>query len=296
MAALYGQKKSALATMTVREMFSLWWRERWIRAFVLSIAPIGVADVIFTMMLIQIHGIEYEYNPFVRWAMVSNLWVLWIIADIVSFVAFAMIAGSYYIHTRRSVLGTRSNLFAGLIALRVSAVSYNVLVIYYMREPIVPSFIIGLLVYRLCNSLLSRERDISIEGFKSWLWWKYYRLNERLLLRGIPMETELEEPKAKAMNEAKQTDKQGIGISKAWLKRAGLLMLAVILFLSIPYVTMAIGLIYGTIYGQSFSGSNLYWTIEGGRTFLTGFFAIVLMLGIVLYIILNAFDSKEGAW
>lgn len=296
MESIYKQEKNLFSDMTLRQMFSLWWSERWVRAFVLSISPIGLIDVIFTFMLIQIHGIEYEYNPFVRWAMTSNMWILWTIADIVSFAVFAMIAGSYYLHTRKSVLGTKSSWFAVLIALRVAAVAYNVLVIYYMRDPIVPVFLIGLAVYKICNSLLSRDRDISIEGFKSWLWWKYYHLNEKLLLRGVALDPEPERIEAKSLTETEKSKKQKGAIPKIWLKRAALVTLAIIVFLSIPYVTLAIGLLFGTLYGRGFSGSYLYWTRETGRTFIAGFFAIVFMLGIVLYLLLNAFDTSEGAW
>ncbi|TFG12020.1 hypothetical protein EU537_10585 [Candidatus Thorarchaeota archaeon] len=285
------QEKPSLSTMSSGDMFSLWWSEKWVRGLVLALSPIGFIDALFTYLLFVTHGPEYEYNPIVRFALTSNWWFLWIVVDILSFALFAMIAGSYYLHTRSSILGNHVNWFAALIALRVGAALYNVLLYLGDVYPIFWSFILGLITYWIVKGFLSRERDISIEGFKRYWRAKYDRLHDKLLTRGIKIKMKEEQEQIPEPKKTVPKDRM-----TTWLKRAGYLSLAILLVVSAPYILTAIGIATGAINWSNQYGSRVFWTNLSGTAFVIAFGVIILLVGLMVYFIMKAFHTTEGAW
>ncbi len=285
------QERPSLSTMSSEDMFSLWWSEKWVRGLVISLSPIGLVDALFTYLLFVTHGPEYEYNPIVRFALTSNWWFLWILVDILSFALFAMIAGSYYLHTRSNILGNHVNWFAALIALRVGAALYNVLLYFGDVNPIFWSFVMGLMTYWMVKGLLSRERDISIEGFKRYWRAKYDRLHDRLLTRGI--EKKMNEEKKEIPETKKSEPKDRM---TTWLKRAGYLSITVLLVVSAPYILTAIGMATGAINWSEQYGGQVFWTNLSGTAFVIAFGAIILLVGLMVYFIMKAFHTTEGGW
>ena len=71
--------------MTTHQMFTLWWGERWVRNLVLLLTPVGFIDATFTVFLFRALGAEFEYNPFVRAALLSEWWFVWFLVDTLSF-------------------------------------------------------------------------------------------------------------------------------------------------------------------------------------------------------------------
>ncbi|MFW9907969.1 MAG: hypothetical protein ACFFEF_05285 [Candidatus Thorarchaeota archaeon] len=284
------QREASFSTMTVRQMMSLWWREKWVRGLVIALSPIGLVDAVFTILLFQVHGPEYEYNPLVRLALSSEWWFAWVLIDVFSFVIFAMIAGSYYLHTRSSIFGNHTGWFAALIAFRVGAVVYNILLYYLDLFPIFWGAISAILTYYYVSKLLSRNRDMSIRGFKRYWRAKYDRLHDKLLTRGVQRKD----------NELEIKAVQPIGPEydnrRIWMLRAGYLSMAIIVFASIPFMLTTIGILTGGIYWNELFGGSFYWNELSAQTFIVGFFTIIIFTAIIMFLILKAFTTTEGAW
>jgi hypothetical protein len=277
--------------MSSTEMFSLWWREKWVRGLVLALSPIGFVDALFTYLLYLTHGSEFEYNPIVRIALETNWWFVWVLVDILSFAIFAMLAGSYYLHTRTSILGSYVNWFAGLIALRVGAVFYNVLLYFGDFYPIFWGLLAGIVTYWMVGGLLSRERDISIEGFKRYWRAKYDRLHDRILTRGTKKNVQEE---TKKMKDADNIEIEDSKIT--WLKRAGYLSLVLIIIVSAPYILTAIGVATGATEWSNTYGPNPFFTNLSASSFMVAFIAVILLVGLMVYFVMKAFQTTEGAW
>ncbi|MFW9918315.1 MAG: hypothetical protein ACFFED_01835 [Candidatus Thorarchaeota archaeon] len=284
--------KTTLSTMTLREMFSLWWKERWVRGLVLAISPIGLVDAMFTLLLFQAHGPEFEYNPLVRLALISDWWFIWIVIDIVSFVVFAMIAGSYYIHTRSSIFGNHIGWLAGLVGIRVGIVFYNVLLYYGDPYPMFWGGIMTFLSFVAVAKLLTRETNVSWKGFKWFFLSKYHRLHDRLLTKGTVKTPVEEEPKTTSMAPV-DMEMDNLGL---WLQKAGYLSMAILVFVSIPFVLSTVGVLTGGIFWTEIYGEGFYWNELSAGTFVIGFITIIILISIMMYFILKAFSTKGGAW
>ena len=268
-------------------MFSLWWEERWVRGLVLALSPIGLVDALFTFLLFQVHGPEYEYNPIVRLALTSDWWFAWVVIDIISFVFLAMIAGSYYVHTRKSIFGNQTHWFSFLIALRVGVALFNVLTFYMDPYSFFWGFLGAILSYFVVGRLLSRERDISITGFKRYWRAKYDRVHDRFITRGLKVE-EVEESTSEIESEP---------TSRAvWLKRGGYLSMVIVVFVSTPFVLTIIGYATGGFAWTEEFGEVFYWNTAAGQTFLAGFVTVIILISVMMYFMLRAFNTTEGAW
>jgi hypothetical protein len=273
--------------MSVTEMFSLWWKERWVRGLVLALSPIGLVDALFTFLLFQTHGPEFEYNPIVRFALTTDWWFVWVVIDVVSFVFFAMIAGSYYIHTRNSIFGNHTGWLSFLIALRMGVAVFNIGAYYLDPYPIFWGFLGGILTYIMVGRLLSRERNMSIAGFKRYWRAKYDRVHDRLITRGLKSE-EVEEPEP--VTESTPTSRT------VMLKRAGFISMAIVVFVSIPFVLTAVGFVTGGLFWSETFGDSFYWNTVAAQSFLAGFVAVIILISIMMYFIVKAFTTAEGAW
>lgn len=281
--------RTSLVTMSVTEMFSLWWKERWVRGLVLSLSPIGLVDVMFTFLLFQAHGPEFEYNPIVRLALTSDWWFAWVAIDIISFVFFAMIAGSYYVHTRRSIFGNKVGWLSFLIALRVGAVVYNILSFYLDPYPIFWTTIGAIVTYFVVVRLLTRETNISVAGFKRYWRAKYDRVHDRLITRGLKREKE--------EVEASVAEVEPISTSRiVMLKRAGYLSMVIMVFVSTPFVLTTVGYVTGGLAWNELVGGNVFWNSVASQSFLAGFAAVIILISIMMYFMMKAFTTQEGAW
>ncbi len=268
-------------------MFSLWWKERWVRGLVLALSPIGLVDAMFTFLLFQAHGPEFEYNPIVRFVLINEWWFVWVVIDIVSFVFLAMIAGSYYVHTRKSIFGNRTGWLSFLIALRVGAALYNVLTFYIDSYPIFWTALGAILTYFAVGHLLSRERDLSIAGFKRYWRAKYDRVHDSLITRGLKME-EVEES---------TSEPEPIPTSRTvWLKRAGYLAMVIVVFVSTPFVLTAVGILTGGLFWNEIFGGSFFWNTTAGQSFLAGFAVVLILITLMMYFMMKAFSTSEGAW
>jgi hypothetical protein len=282
--------QTSLVTMSVTEMFSLWWKERWVRGLVLALSPIGLVDAVFTILLFQAHGPEFEYNPLVKLALTSDWWFVWIVIDMVSFVFFAMIAGSYYVHTRKSIFGNKVGWLSLLIAIRVGAVVYNILSFYMDPFRIFWAMCGTAITYLGVGKLLSRESDISVRGFKRYWRAKYDRIHDRFLTRGLKREQETEIEELAPDIETETT------MRSVMLKRAGYLSMVIVVFVSVPFVLTTIGFLTGGLNFADEHGGSFFWDTLSGRSFLVGFATVIILISLMMYFMLKAFAVEEGAW
>jgi hypothetical protein len=277
-------------------MFSLWWQEKWVRGLVLAISPIGLIDAVYTVLLFQAHGAEFEYNPIVRFALTTYWGAVWIVADIVSFVLFAMIAGSYYLHTRHSIFENHTGWLSGLVGLRVGAALYNVTLFYGNPEPVFWGALAALATYFFSEKLLTRDRDISIKGFKNYCINKYDRVHDHLIIRGINPEIkkDVESLNDDRIEEAPMEIKTA---KQVWLKRAGYITLAIATFVSVPFILTEFARATGGLYWSDlFSRTTPWGNPLTASTFIGAFIIILILMGVSIMFLMRAFDETEGAW
>ncbi len=291
-----GEERKNFSTMSAKEMFSIWWHEKWIRCLVISLSPIGFVDATYTVMLYLAHGADYEYNPIVRAALISGFWPVWFMIDVLSFSLFAMIAGSYYLHTRSKIFGVHTGWLAALVALRVGAAVYNILLFYsplilsVVSIPAIGGLTAAVIIYILVGGLLSKSDDVSVAGFKAYIRAKYDRIEDRLLMRGLKPNDKQVEPVSQPVSQDE------FKTSRVWyLKRAGYLALVIVVFVSVPYILQLITEITGLSSWASTYGPFFFFNVTSGRGFMLGFVAILVMLALTMYFILKAFSSEEEA-
>ena len=285
-------RRKSFATMTSRQMFSLWWNERWIRTLIILLTPIGLIDAVYTYLLFHTFGMDYEYNPLVRMALTSDLWFIWFLADVISFSIFAMIAGSYYLHTRSSIFDSRVGWLSGIVAFRVGAAVYNVLLFYDLAPALLGGVAITIVIFLTANKLLNRTTDVSWAGFKGYWRAKYDRLHDRFLLRGLPGKSEIEAVILMTDEEVKPQT----GISRVWIKRAGYIALALMIFFLTPFALGIVAEITGVGSFTDIYGPLMFWNELSGTGFLIGFGVIIVMISVIMFLILKAFSFEEGAW
>ena len=277
--------------MSSKQMFSLWWKEKWVRYLVLSICPIGFVDGLFTILLYNTHGLEYEYNPIVRYALEHGFWLIWLLIDIVSFMLFGMIIGSYYLHTRSSIFGNHTGILAGLVAFRLGIAVYNVLLFFDTYSPAIVGTITGIMTFIAVDRLFNRKRDISWRGFRGFWRSKYDRMHDYLLTRGLDKKDKEIDVKMTEMQKQKAADSKSI-----WLKRALYLSVPLLVFLATPFILTVIGNMTGVSAFSDIFGPLVFWNQLSGVGFISGFIVILILMSIMIFFILKAFNVEEGGW
>jgi hypothetical protein len=284
-------------------MFTLWWEERWVRNLVLILTPVGFIDATFTILLFRQIGAEFEYNPFVRAALLSEWWIVWFFIDAISFFLFIMMAGSYYLHTRHSLVNNRTGLVSGLVALRVGLAAHNVIRFQGEFSAIFAGFMFGAVTYIIMDSLLDRSNDVSWEGFKQW--WKHIidrRHDERLIKKAIRSTqgdvTHMDEQVEREIGSeiSKTTDTESTEGGVYWRKRALYLLGAIALFIIMPYFLVFLGDFTGVTSFSDIYGPLVWWNELSAPAFLLGFVAICIFTATIMYLVLRSFDVQEGAW
>ena len=84
--------------------------------------------------------------------------------------------------------------------------------------------------------------------------------------------------------------------SRIWLKRAGWLFLALIIFFLMPYLLIVLAEFTGLEDWSDTFGPLIWWNEANAIPFLMGFAMVLIMMSGIMYLVLQAFSSKEGAW
>jgi hypothetical protein len=297
------EKTHGFSTMTSHQMFTLWWEERWVRNLVLLLAPVGIIDATYTILLFNSIGANFEYNPFVRAAIQSEWWFVWFFIDAISFFLFIMMAGSYYLHTRNSLVNNRTGLVSGLVALRVGLAAHNVIRFYGIFPGVLAGIMIGLITFIIMDGLLDRTSDVTWQGLKQW--WRHksdrfhdYRLMKKAKKTGQGDEPQLDEQIEREIDAEipKATEPDGPGNLRVWRKRVLYLLGAVALFLFMPYFLVFLGDLTGVSAFTDIYGPLVFWNELSAPAFLIGFVAICIFTASIMYLVLGSFEVQDGAW
>lgn len=281
-------------------MFTLWWHEKWVRNLVLLLTPVGLIDATFTVLLFNQVGAEFEYNPIVRAALHSEWWIVWFFIDAVSFFLFIMMAGSYYLHTRKSLVNNRIGIISGLVGLRVGLAAHNVIRFHGVFPAVFGGLMFGLITFIIVDSLLDRESDLSWQGFKQWWRHKLDRRHDERLIKSIKRAEQGEATQMDEMIE-REIDAEIAKTEKAsgpsiWRKRALYLLSAVALFLIMPYFLLFLSEITGVAAFTEIYGPLVFWNELSAPAFLLGFISICIFTAAIMYLVLRSFEIQEGAW
>lgn len=297
------EKTHRFSTMTSHQMFTLWWQEPWVRNLVLILSPVGIIDATFTILLFVQIGAHFEGNPLVRAAIQSEWWGVWFIVDAVSFFLFIMMAGSYYLHTRRSLVDNRIGLVSGLVAIRVGLATHNVIRFFSEFPAVFGGLMMGLITFIIVDSLLDRTSDVSWNGFKQWWRHKADRRHDEKLMKIAKKpttgdETQLDEKiqreiDAETTRVEEPVTSSGQGV---WRKRAAYLLGAIALFIFMPYFLVFIADLTGVTAFRDIYGPLVFWNQLSAPAFLLGFFSICFMTAFIMYLVLRSFEVQEGAW
>jgi len=289
--------------MTTHQMFTLWWHEPWVRNLVLLLTPVGIIDGVFTILLFNEMGPGFEFNPLVQMALHSEWWIVWFFIDAISFFLFILMAGSYYLHTRNSLVNNRTGLVSGLVALRVALAAHNVIRYFGVFPAVFGGFMFGSITFVVMDSLLDRTNDVSWEGFKQW--WKHRsdrRHDQQLVKKAKRIErgaeSEMDEKIAKEIDKeiSKSDEIKGPRISKVWRKRAAYILGAIALFIFMPYFLVFLGEVSGVSAFTDIYGPLVFWNNLSAPAFLIGFISICVFTAGIMYLVLRSFEVEEGAW
>jgi hypothetical protein len=286
--------------MTSHQLFTLWWEERWVRSLVLLLTPVGIIDATFTVLLFNDLGYG-EFNPIVRAVLQTEFWPIWFLIDALSFFFFIMMAGSYYLYTRKSLVKNRTGLVSGLVGLRVGLAAHNVIRYFGLFPGVLGGILIGLITFIIMDSLLDRTSDVTWEGFKQW--WTHrtdrfhdYRLTRKAkgLYRGEV--SELDEQIEREID-AELPKEPDVDVERSpWRKRIVYLFAAIALFLFMPYFLVFLSELTGVAAFSEIYGPLVFWNELSAPAFLLGFVSICIFTAVIMYLILRSFDVQEGAW
>jgi hypothetical protein len=283
-------------------MFTLWLEKPWVRNLVLLLTPVGIIDATFTVLLFNTIG-NFEYNPFVRAALQSEWWIVWFFVDALSFFLFIMMAGSYYLHTRNSLVNNRTGLVSGLVALRVALAAHNVIRFHGVFPAVFGGFMFGAITFIIMDSLLDRKNDVSWEGFLQW--WRHLsdRRHDKMLVkktkkteRGVESQLDEQIEKEIAVVISATDEKDDSGRSGVWKKRGAYLVGALALFIFMPYFLVFLGDVSGVSAFTDIYGPLVFWNELSAPAFLFGFVSICVFTASIMYLILRSFEVEEGAW
>ncbi len=84
--------------------------------------------------------------------------------------------------------------------------------------------------------------------------------------------------------------------SRMWLKRAGWLFLAFLLFFVTPYALSLLGQLTGLEDWSETFGPLVWWNQANALPFMLGFAMILVLMAAIMYFVLQAFNPTEGAW
>ncbi|MCK4568089.1 MAG: hypothetical protein KAU48_12360 [Candidatus Thorarchaeota archaeon] len=298
------EKLSRFSTMTTYQMFTLWWDEKWVRTLVLLLTPVGIIDATYTVLLFNSLGSGAEFNPIVRIALESQLWGVWFFIDALSFFIFIMMAGSYYLHTRNSLVANRTGLVSGLVSLRVGLAAHNVIRFYAGAPAVLGGMFFTCLTFIIMVSLLDRTSDVTWQGLRQW--WRHrtdrfhdYRLIKKAKKSNLGDETQLDEEIEREISAEllKTTETNEPGYSKNWPKRVLYLLGAVTLFIFMPFFLVFLGDWTGVTSFTDIYGPLVFWNELSAPAFLLGFVSICLFTAGIMYLVLRSFDVQDsGAW
>ncbi|RDE14489.1 MAG: hypothetical protein C4K47_03910 [Candidatus Thorarchaeota archaeon] len=90
--------------------------------------------------------------------------------------------------------------------------------------------------------------------------------------------------------------KQPLDSKRIWIKRAAYLALATGVLVGMPLVLVVIADLTGVIHFSEIFGPLVWWNELSGPSFVVAFFAILLIVAVIIYFLAKMFDTSQGAW
>lgn len=81
-----------------------------------------------------------------------------------------------------------------------------------------------------------------------------------------------------------------------WVRRAAYIAVALAVFVMMPLTLVILADVTGVINFRDIFGPLVFWNELSGPSFVLGFFTIIILVAIMVFFILKAFDTTEGAW
>jgi hypothetical protein len=91
-------------------------------------------------------------------------------------------------------------------------------------------------------------------------------------------------------------DRQQLDSRRVWVRRAAYMAMAIAALVGMPLILVMIADLTGVIHFTEIFGPIVWWNELSGPSFVVAFFAIILMVAVILFFMLKVFDTSEGAW
>ncbi|TFH09948.1 MAG: hypothetical protein E4H14_03515 [Candidatus Thorarchaeota archaeon] len=293
-----------IKSLHVRELFTKWWTERWVRAIVLLLIPIGVIDTIYTLVISQVYGVQAEFNPITRTLLEAGFWFPWSILNIGGFMLFCMMTGSYYLHSRTNPSGPDTFWFSFVIALRVAMAGYNVTFLYMpfvitIYPPFwVALFSFGFTLYSM-NKLLKRQHDLSWAQTRYSLSSRMQSYKDAKLIEsaGIPQDeepdsTRWDEDVKREIKEDRSKEPRQLW-QHAWVKRVVYLTGSALSFVLMGATIQFISDFSGLTQWSQQQGPYFVLNEFTGPPVMASFISIIFFMGLSLFLIMKAFSTTQ---
>ena len=72
--------------------------------------------------------------------------------------------------------------------------------------------------------------------------------------------------------------------------------MVIVVFVSTPFVLTIIGYATGGLTWTEVFGEGFHWNTVAGQSFLAGFVTVLILISAMMYFMLKAFNTTEGAW
>ncbi|MCJ7817886.1 MAG: hypothetical protein MUP60_03455, partial [Candidatus Thorarchaeota archaeon] len=215
-----------------------------------------------------------------------------------------MMAGSYYLHTRRRPGGPDTLALSFVIALRVAMVGYNVTFFYipWAGGMVYPPFWAGGISFAVTlywmNKLLNCQHDITWDQTKYFFRRRYDNYRDAKLITSTGVRKRVTTSSRNWNRESKINIKRELPkVKRAWWKSFWIRRIFYIAssFLSIVMIGLSIQVISEITGLSTFYGDTNYFVLNEftGPPFMASFLAIIFFMGLSLGLIFKAFSESE---
>ncbi|UCH04186.1 MAG: hypothetical protein JSW05_11500 [Candidatus Thorarchaeota archaeon] len=289
-----------LNSITPRQLSTLWWTERWVRYLVFLLFPVGIIDAVYTITITWQLGPEVEFNPIARYLIAADLWLPWALLDIIGFALFSMLAGSYYLHSRKTYGGPDTTWITAIISLRVAMTTYNVT--YYhipffiaVYPPFWTSTFMFALTYFGIGRLLNRTSDISRQSIRQYFRTRIDNIKDRRLISAATRHSSATQ--TTGSGEALVTQKRKVATlddlslpKTPWSRRIAYLTMAALTIVSMVMVLEVVGVATGLFTFREQYHIVFINTLVG-RGLVASLVVVLFFMAISMYMIFKAFES-----
>ncbi|NWF96459.1 MAG: hypothetical protein HXY34_10005 [Candidatus Thorarchaeota archaeon] len=93
-----------------------------------------------------------------------------------------------------------------------------------------------------------------------------------------------------------ETDTVVHSTRKAWLLRSIYILVSVGVFIFMPFFLIWLGYATGVTWWKETFGPYVFFDTTTGPAFVIGFVSVLFMVALMIFFIMKAFDTTEGAW